>query len=325
MRAYVRRRISLKVALRAYQIGHAELWREWSEVVRGIGLDPPLELAVLDASSTVLFRFMDRLTTELVEAYEREQREWSRSTAAAREEAVHRLLSKEPADLEAARRDLGHDLHAVQLGVVLWTLEDHPADEALRTAWQGVTEAVPNRGATAILAGSRVLWGWLALSEGGQEAALEAFGSHRTGVAISAAAGEPAAGLEGFRLSHYQALQVRRVHGRTGGGEPCSLTLAEVAVPALLTADATLGAAFARKELGPLAEDTTVALRLCETLEVYFEEGESPAAAGRRLDVHVNTVLYRLRQAEDILGRAPSSRRLELQLALLLKRHAALG
>lgn len=37
-----------------------------------------------------------------------------------------------------------------------------------------------------------------------------------------------------------------------------------------------------------------------------------------RLGVHQNTVIYRVQQAKELLGRAPTERRLELEVALRL-------
>jgi DNA-binding PucR family transcriptional regulator len=44
----------------------------------------------------------------------------------------------------------------------------------------------------------------------------------------------------------------------------------------------------------------------------------SPARTGRRLAIHLNTVVYRVKQAEEILGHSVESRRPELEAALRL-------
>lgn len=65
-----------------------------------------------------------------------------------------------------------------------------------------------------------------------------------------------------------------------------------------------LGEQFATRRLGPLAARDPVAARLRTTLEAYFAAQESPGATARKLGLHMNTVLYRLRQAEELLGLA---------------------
>ena len=57
------------------------------------------------------------------------------------------------------------------------------------------------------------------------------------------------------------------------------------------------------------------------TLCVYLEEYASPARTSRRLGIHHNTVVYRVREAEKLLGRPVKERRMELEIALHLADH----
>jgi DNA-binding PucR family transcriptional regulator len=90
----------------------------------------------------------------------------------------------------------------------------------------------------------------------------------------------------------------------------------------LLTADLDEARRFAVRELGPLAADGDSSRRLVTTLLAFLDEGASFARAARRLGVHENTVAYRVRRAEELLGHRVAERRLELHVALRL---AALG
>jgi DNA-binding PucR family transcriptional regulator len=56
------------------------------------------------------------------------------------------------------------------------------------------------------------------------------------------------------------------------------------------------------------------------TLLAYLEEQNSPHAAAQRLHVSRNTVSYRVKRAEELLGLEWRQRRYELQTALLLAR-----
>jgi DNA-binding PucR family transcriptional regulator len=62
--------------------------------------------------------------------------------------------------------------------------------------------------------------------------------------------------------------------------------------------------------------------RLLETLEAWLDTQGEVRPAAERLHVHVQTVRYRLRQLEELLGDALSdpSGRLELALALRVRR-----
>jgi len=86
----------------------------------------------------------------------------------------------------------------------------------------------------------------------------------------------------------------------------------------MATADADQAASFVARILSPLAGDDEVTRRAAETLAVYLEENCSRSRATARLYVHANTVNYRVRQAEQILGRSIDSDAFDLQVALAL-------
>lgn len=77
---------------------------------------------------------------------------------------------------------------------------------------------------------------------------------------------------------------------------------------------------FVRSVLAPLAGQPT----LLATLDTFFQCGGNRALAARRLDLHVNTLRYRLERIEALLGGSINhpARSVTLQLALLA-RHAA--
>ena len=72
------------------------------------------------------------------------------------------------------------------------------------------------------------------------------------------------------------------------------------------------------RELGGLTASDDATLRLAATLRTYLEERSSRSRTAKRLGIHENTVSYRIRQAEEILGRSADERTLELRVALSL-------
>ena len=61
---------------------------------------------------------------------------------------------------------------------------------------------------------------------------------------------------------------------------------------------------FVDEVMGPaIAYDRGHSSRLVETLDAYLRANSSPRHAASRLFVHVNTVTYRVRRAETIIGR----------------------
>jgi DNA-binding PucR family transcriptional regulator len=57
-----------------------------------------------------------------------------------------------------------------------------------------------------------------------------------------------------------------------------------------------------------------------ETLLAYLDEERSVNAVAKQLHVARNTVSYRVKRAEALLGRSIADRQLELHVALLLER-----
>jgi DNA-binding PucR family transcriptional regulator len=94
----------------------------------------------------------------------------------------------------------------------------------------------------------------------------------------------------------------------------------DVSLDALMTHDLDEARRFVAAELGPLAADDDGPCRLRATLLVFLEEGGSFVRASRRLGVHENTVTYRVRRAEELLGHRVVERQLELRAALRLAR-----
>src|SRR5581483_5245568 len=92
----------------------------------------------------------------------------------------------------------------------------------------------------------------------------------------------------------------------------------QAALDVLLTQDVDEARRFALRRLGPLAQPGEQPRRVARTLAVFLEEGSSFARTARRLGVHENTVAYRIRRAEELLGHRVADRQLELQVALRL-------
>ncbi len=70
--------------------------------------------------------------------------------------------------------------------------------------------------------------------------------------------------------------------------------------------------------LGPLASKTENDARLRETLRVFLRYGASHKAAAEQLNLHFNSVKYRVQRAVERRGRPIGSERLDVELALLV-------
>jgi DNA-binding PucR family transcriptional regulator len=132
------------------------------------------------------------------------------------------------------------------------------------------------------------------------------------------ASGESAAGIDGFRLTHAQAGHARRVAALRPPHDVGATRYQDIAVLALCVADPEHATRFVRQTLGSLAADDESTLRLAMTLNVYLRQNRSRTRAAAELSLHPNTVNYRVRQAEERLGRSLDENSLDLRVALTM-------
>ena len=94
-----------------------------------------------------------------------------------------------------------------------------------------------------------------------------------------------------------------------------------MAAVALLTEDLTETCEWVCDTLGPLASDTDNDARLRETMRVFFGEGSSYKGAAERLNLHHNSVKYRVDRAVERRGRRIGDDRIDVEIALLVCHH----
>ena len=85
---------------------------------------------------------------------------------------------------------------------------------------------------------------------------------------------------------------------------------------AMMLGSAELLRAWVLSTLGGLATDDEHHARLRETLLVFLRSGGSYKVTGEQLMLHKNTVQYRVRKAQERLGRPAAPDRPNVELAL---------
>jgi DNA-binding PucR family transcriptional regulator len=316
---YARRRAQhgtpLTALLRAYRLGHAcfsdSLLRELARQAD----DAALITAATLAMSEIVAGYVDQTSEEIVAAYTREREKWLRNRGAARAGRIRDLLSGARIDAAATEATLGYRLRQYHVGVVCWTgdpagngdeitrLERAVGHVVARTACGGEPVFVPRDESSA--------WAWLPL---GIRDTFDAAACD-TEAGIHFAFGDTAKGVAGFRLTHQQAIAAQAVV-LAAGSPPPVVTYRQVAPVAMMLGSADLLRAWVRSTLGGLATDDEHHARLRSTLLVFLQSGGSYKTTAERLVLHKNTVQYRIRKAQESLGRPVGSDRNDVELAL---------
>jgi hypothetical protein len=314
-RRLAQRGTPLTALLRAYRIGHT-CFSDWllRELARQTD-DAETIMATAQGMSETVAGYIDQTSEEMVTAYTQERENWLRNRSTVRAARIRDLLSGARIDVSATEAALGYRLRQYHVGVVCWVDDAAIAgDEIIR-----LERAVGHVAARAGTGGEPVFlprdvasaWAWLPL---GIRDRFDA-ATCDPGTGIHFAFGDPVMGVAGFRLTHQQAIAAQAV-ALAGGSPPPVVAYGEVAPVAMMLGSADLLRAWVLGTLAGLATDDEHHARLRETLLVFLDTGGSYKTTAERLLLHKNTVQYRIRKAEESLGRPVGGNRHDVELAL---------
>lgn len=309
---FVHRRIGLDDMLRSIQLGHGAMASAFLAECARLA-DPGETLEQIRALSGRMFRFFDVFAAEMASYYRAEQQRWEGSDAAVKLAMVTELLDGSMSDAIAERK-LRYPLSGTHVAIVA----DGPEEEtdALAAAVGGVLAAARCTQRLVLLAAPGVVWAW------GSPAAPDLLAAALSVSSLPsqthAVAGAVAAGSAGFRRSHREAaagiVLLRKTLSRGR-----AVAYDEIDLLTLLLSDTERARDFTARELGELAAATPQARDLRRTVAAFIDERGSPHAAAQLLNVSRNTVSYRLKRSEELLGRSVNVRRLQLRCALLIQ------
>lgn len=318
--------VPVHALVRAYRIGQRRLNELVFAEVQATDMKPPVRVGVLEKMSTTMFTYIDWISQHVVEVYEDERERWLENQNSIRTVRVREILAaKVPVDVDAASSTIRYPLRWHHLAVVVWYAEAASAGNELARLQRFVRELGQAAGASAlplfVAADGVSAWGWLPFRGAAPEAIekVRKFAITRAespGVGI----GSMAAGVGGFRRSHHKALAASAVAATRDPHQPSVVAADDpgASVAALLGRDIDEAREWVAEVLGELAVDDENEARLRETLHVFLSSGGSYKLAAQRLNLHPNTVKYRVGRAIALRGRAIGADRIEVELALLL-------
>jgi hypothetical protein len=323
-RRLAQRGVPIVALVRAYRIGHARFLHWCSDELMEVAADGPLAGAG-EATRRMLelsFAYIDRTSEQVVRVYGQERDLWADNSATVRITRVRALLSADDVDVDSTELSLGYRLRQRHVGLVAWVDEPGRDGEGL-VVLERVARALAERAGCVgtplfVPCDESAAWVWLPIGSGRGEP------SERFRMPLDIAqpnvrvcSGEPAAGVEGFRRTHREALRAQTVALAAGPSCRRFTAYADIRPIALMSSDLGATRAWVHDTLGCLTIDDDHHARLRETLHVFLSTGGSYTSAGDRLTVHKNTVHYRVQKAEEMRGRPVREDRLEVELALL--------
>lgn len=325
-RDFVRRGLGLAMLLESIRIGGAV---SAGAFIKGANelIEAPEERAdETQRLSELFFGTLEEFSLVMSEVYAIERARWRASQSAERLGIVNSLLSGRPVAPRSIDEVLQYDPGARHVALVAWTASTSfdDAEKLVRAA----SDELRSLGATSTIVlsvGIGTAWGWGAVPDRPLAASPPPSASPSTPPStpppgVFVAVSQAHVGEAGFRRAHREAKSVEHLLRLAVPETPRVLRHADVELATLLAADLENAQHFVRRQLGRLAVDDDRMENLRTTLWLYLENERSVAAVASLQFVARNTVTYRVKQAEQLIGRRIDDVRLNLQSALLLTR-----
>ncbi len=307
---------TLNALLAAYRVGAQVAWRRFVEA----GVRADLPPATLYRVGEAIFAYIDEISGESIEGYAAEQSASAGEDQRRRAQLVRLLSADPPPEPEALRAAAKAASWAAPARVAALIVEGLPAERlASRLGADAIAATIEDAsGGEPGGEGTRRVLAFVGDPEGPRRRAtiVKAVGSH------PAALG-PAVALA---VSAYSVGRARRTLALRDAGvlRGDGVILAEDhATTLLLHADGQLAEELATSRLAPLdALRPGARDRLTETLRRWLEQQGRIDDTARALDVHPQTVRYRLTQLRETFGAVldDPDGRFELALALRVRR-----
>jgi DNA-binding PucR family transcriptional regulator len=320
--------VPVNALVRAYRLGQRRLNEMVFAELREIDIPEPVRVEIIEAITGTMFEYIDWMSQQVVAVYEDERERWLENQNSLRALRVREILAgNKPVDIDAATTAIRYPLRWHHLGLVMWYPDLGTEGDELARLQRFVRDLAEAAGAGAgplfVAADQSCAWGWLPY----RAAVADVVSTVRRFVQTrpdspSVTIGTMAAGVEGFRRSHREAEDARGVaivRGRPKSSAPTVIAAADpgVSVVARLGGDVAGTRDWVATVLGDLASDSENDARLRETLRVYLACGGSYKLAAEELNLHFNSVKYRVGRAVARRGREIGTDRLDVELALL--------
>ena len=324
-RRLAQRGVPVNALVRAYRLGQRRMNELIFAELRAIDIPEPMRVAVIEEITGTMFEYIDWMSQQVVGVYEDERERWLENQNSLRGLRVREILAaNKTIDVDAATKSIRYPLRWHHLGLVMWYQDPGTEGDELARLQRFVRElgdaAAADGSPLFVAADQSCGWGWLPYRAAVADVVskVRRFALSRPD-SPSVAIGTMAGGVEGFRRSHREAEEARGVAivSDRRGQTVIAATDPGLSVVARLGGDVVATRDWVATVLGDLAGDNENDARLRETLRVFLGCGSSYKVAAEELNLHFNSVKYRVARAVARRGREIGGDRLDVELALL--------
>ena len=279
---------------------------------------------MIEAITGTMFEYIDWMSQQVVAVYEDERERWLENQNSLRALRVREVLAaSKTVDVDAATNSIRYPLRWHHLGLVMWYPDTGAEGDELGRLQRYLRELGESAGAAPLRsswppteaadgAGCRIVPRWTMqqrrfASSPWRDRIPRAWQSERWQTVSRDFA------------SHTARRRGSQRRGDSQGPEPTVISATDpgLSVVARLGGDVADTRDWVAAVLGGLADDTENDGRLRETLRLFLACGSSYKVAAEELNLHFNSVKYRVGRAVARRGREIGSDRLDVELALL--------
>lgn len=291
-------RLSVETLIRFHRVA---LQTTWAYITGEV--EKPREDTVDDAAILIYFwdrasQWIDEAMTASIATFHEERGRAQAGAAAQRYETVLEVLDgrrEDPRRISAALG--GYPLSVTHTAVVL-TCDNHDGVAELEQLAHRLAREVGATQPLLVRPGGRRLWVWIGSRSEPRLDALTAEFERHAAPGTRAGVGSASAGVQGFTASFTEAEGAVRLAG--AGSLPRLCRYSDVELLVILGCTPQVDR-FVRRTLGALAGSDDASTRRRETISAYLNAGGSFDDAAAALQVHRNTVRYRIAQVEKML------------------------
>ncbi|QLL05237.1 PucR family transcriptional regulator [Mycobacterium vicinigordonae] len=323
--------LPVTVLIRGYRLGQRNMTQRVFAELQALDIQTNTKVAVIEAITTKVLEYVDRVSQLVVAEYEAERSHWLENQDSIRAMRVRDvLIDSADVDSEKASATIDYPLHERHLALIGWYPERAAPADALSRIQRFIRVLASTVDTSSnplfAVADHTSAWIWLPFRSAPSRvvADIRAFARGRAD-SPHMALGAVGTGVAGFRRSHRQAQRVRAAVLARGWEQPSAQPIPDRTIAAAtdpdMVAAALLGTGAAEIRgwvadvLGALASDTADDARLREALRVFLQSGSLHEVAARELNVTFTALKSHLERAVARRGR-PIDDRLDVELAL---------